>query len=308
MYDKTCLQNISETTASLNTDVQSLHVKVDSFMDNQSVAINSQLQTLKKELLDCLNTKFQEVKDSCSGNTGTVEFGNTKTLYAAVANNSKVASVMLLPKNQDQNILVTKTDVLQAVDPVTAGVTFSDTKSGKNGSLIIKCINQEDATKISNTATDKLSENYVVKELPKLKPRVRIVGFTFEDLYKNGTLSNYIVVQNKHLFPGSQDCDIINFTQIKSKRSNDNNENRNVIRDSNSNKKYQTKFQALIQVDNAAYKSILHSGHLIVGLDYCLAYDAVEVRRCFNCCGFNTYQNNVHSENQLVPGVHRNIL
>ena len=66
---------------------------------------------------------------------------------------------MLLPKNQNQNIAVTKTDVLLAVDPVTAGVTFSDTKPSKNGNLIIKCINQEDATKISNIATDKLSEN-----------------------------------------------------------------------------------------------------------------------------------------------------
>ncbi|KAJ3643996.1 hypothetical protein Zmor_026673 [Zophobas morio] len=127
-------------------------------------------------------------------------------------------------------------DVLQAVDPIKSGVVVSNTKSGFNGSLIIKCPNKEDVTKIADIAKDKLSEKYVVKELPNLKPRIKVVGIIREELLKDNMVANYIVTQNQSLFAGAPACDVINYAPLKK----------------NSNGKTK-RYVAIIQLDNIAY-------------------------------------------------------
>lgn len=40
----------------------------------------------------------------------------------------------------------------------------------------------------------------IVKKLSSLRPPLRISGISYDDKYKDGTLLNYFIKQNKHIF------------------------------------------------------------------------------------------------------------
>jgi hypothetical protein len=46
-------------------------------------------------------------------------------------------------------------------------------------------------------------------------------------------------------------------------------------------------YQAVIQVDKITYNKIMSVGGLFIGYDFCYAFDAIEILRCFNCNGFH---------------------
>ena len=46
-------------------------------------------------------------------------------------------------------------------------------------------------------------------------------------------------------------------------------------------------YQAVLQVDQASYDIVMKTGGVFIGYDYCYAYDAIDIMRCYNCNGFN---------------------
>jgi hypothetical protein len=51
-------------------------------------------------------------------------------------------------------------------------------------------------------------------------------------------------------------------------------------------KKIKCRYPAVIQVDKITYNKIMSAGGLFIGYDFCYAFDAIEILRCFNCNGF----------------------
>lgn len=71
---------------------------------------------------------------------------------------------------------------------------------------------------------------------------------------------------NRSIFTGDYDCKVIRFWPTKN--------NPNV-------------FQAVLQVDRSSYEAAMHVKHLFIGYESCDIYDAIEIRRCFKCSGYN---------------------
>jgi hypothetical protein len=52
-------------------------------------------------------------------------------------------------------------------------------------------------------------------------------------------------------------------------------------------KKNRNVFQAVVQVHRSAYDQIMKAGGVFIGYDFCFAFDAHDILRCYNCNGFN---------------------
>jgi hypothetical protein len=148
-------------------------------------------------------------------------------------------------------------------------------KNVKKGGVLIAGNSTVDNEKLKKLAVDKLSNAYEVKEVKPLNPRIRVVGMS--EKWELEHLTSYLIQINKHLFSIKPECKIINFGPTK---------------------KNDKIFQALVQVDQDSYKKIMDAGRLIVGYDSCNVYDAIEVRRCFNCNEFQHIAANC--KNQLT--------
>lgn len=60
-------------------------------------------------------------------------------------------------------------------------------------------------------------------------------------------------------------------------------------------------YQALIQVDIETYNRIIDKGKIFVGYDYCSVYDAIDVKRCYKCCGFHHIANKCIKDTPVCP-------
>lgn len=110
----------------------------------------------------------------------------------------------------------------------------------------------------------KLSDKYEVKEASKLDPRIKIVGITGK--HEVDTMLNLLFSQNRHVFRDHDKISIVNIRRTK--------KNKDV-------------YQAVIQVHEHSYQLAIEAGNLTLGYDFCAVFDALEVRLCFKCCGFN---------------------
>lgn len=96
----------------------------------------------------------------------------------------------------------------------------------------------------------------------------------------NDVLLNYIKSQNKHIFNAQGVCKIISNVPLRKKND---------------------MYQAIIQTDRITYKNIMEQGKLFVGYDYCSVFDAIELRRCFKCCGYHHHSSRCASKVEICP-------
>jgi hypothetical protein len=125
--------------------------------------------------------------------------------------------------------------------------------------------------------SDRLS-GYNVKDLPLLHPRVRISHI--DSSVSQDKLLEYILSQNKSLFSKSFKCVPKKFSPLRNNT---------------------TLNQTLLEVDVASYRNILAAGKLLIGYDYCRVWDAVDLRRCFNCSGFHHLSRECRQTEPLCP-------
>ncbi|CAH1101721.1 unnamed protein product [Psylliodes chrysocephalus] len=95
------------------------------------------------------------------------------------------------------------------------------------------------------------NNNYTIKEVLVLNPRFKIVGMS--EQLSDEELINCLKIQNINEIVG--DLTVISHFPLKK-----------------NNKLH----QAVIQCDISTYKN-----------DYCSIYDAIDLRRCFKCCGYH---------------------
>lgn len=185
---------------------------------------------------------------------------------------SQRSSVVVKPKDSHQANSITKMDLLKTVDPVTNDVDVVAVKHIANGGIIVSCSTDRDAAKLRQVVGSKLSEKYDIKDISKIHPRIRICGLT--ENHDSDSLINFLRVQNSDIF-GSGKTTFISSSRLKN--------NKNI-------------FQAIFQVDPGTYHSALKCGKVFVGYDSCRVYDALEVVRCFNCCGYHHVSSNCKSK------------
>jgi hypothetical protein len=232
------------------------------------------------DLLSDLNLKFESFKTEFlklaeeNLSNAAKNFTSPGPLFSDTVRRHNNPAIIIQPKNQQINSQ-TKSDIFQNIDPLERQIQIGRIKNVKNGGVLIAGNSTVDNEKLKKLAVDKLSNAYEVKEVKPLNPRIRVVGMS--EKWELEHLTSYLIQINKHLFSIKPECKIINFGPTK---------------------KNDKIFQALVQVDQDSYSKIIDAGRLIVGYDSCNVYDAIEVRRCFNCNEFQHIATNC--KNQLT--------
>nr|CAH7753147.1 unnamed protein product [Callosobruchus chinensis]CAH7767673.1 unnamed protein product [Callosobruchus chinensis] len=189
---------------------------------------------------------------------------NKPMKYADVVKNKTRPALIIQPKNANQAVNQTKSDILSHANPAEAEVQLTRVRSVRDGGILIGCKSKEENQKLKAMVQEKLSDNYEVREVSGVNPRIRVVGMNCK--YTEETLKNLISSGNPDLFSNSCDFKIIKHFPTK--------KNENI-------------FQAIVQVDRLSYEKIMRAGHLFVGLDSCGIFDAVEIYRCYKCNEFH---------------------
>lgn len=219
-----------------------------------------------------IESRIHSLYDSCGFSSGAVTPNHPVTSYASVLQNKSHAGVIVKPKSKQENV-VTKTELRAKVDPVVNNLQIAKIKNVKDGAVLISCRRNEDNSKLKQLVEESLAETYEIKEVRGVRPRIRIGGIT-EDLSGEEFLE-ILKKMNSHLIDSNAECSVLKLHKSR--------KNSNI-------------YQALIQTDRKSYDSIMKSGYVFVGYNYCPVFDAVEVVRCFNCCQYNHHASRCTNE------------
>lgn len=217
----------------------------------------AKFESMKTDFMKAILGKVSELAPPYTASSPGSTLTNT---YAEKVRQNPQQKIIVKPKNPEQINARTKSDILNAVNPIESNIKFNNIKHVKNGGILLGCDNPEQAIKLKELAVEKLSSNYDVHELKCTQPQVRIVGIS--EHLEEDTLLQYILKQNEDIFNENSECIIKRFWPTK---------------------KNNKIFQATLQVDMITYKKVIKNGHLLIGLDACAVYDAIYVPRCFKC-------------------------
>jgi hypothetical protein len=234
---------------------------VRSCVNKQMVVLKTEIDTLKDH-----NVLLQhEVKrlSSLLDGTSLKDEGKANVTYSQVLAQNKEPqnqqTFVIKPKNKNQDKSQTINDILSGVDILNQDFHFSKVKQIKDGGILVGC----DSNDFKKIAVEKLSEKYDIHEPRKLLPRICIVGIS--DIIPEDSVISYITTKNPDIFDTNSVCKLLNFSALK---------------------KNDKVFRAVLQVDLMTYRKALSRSHLIVDLDTCKIFDAVELTRCYRCCGY----------------------
>ncbi|CAH1108331.1 unnamed protein product [Psylliodes chrysocephalus] len=103
------------------------------------------------------------------------QFGVSDRAAAAIAS-AVLQEENLTNLKSKQDLSVTKTDMVENINPINFNVAIIKVKNVRNGGLVISCENSEEMDKFKELANEKLASSYTIKEVPALNPRFKIVG------------------------------------------------------------------------------------------------------------------------------------
>lgn len=233
--------------------------KIKSFF----MELNETFVNIKSELLKKAEDKLSTIITQADSPTTSTQ----KPSYSAALCNNFHAAVVVKPKNSQENEQ-TKSDILQSINVSSSDININRIKHIKDGGLVVGCKTTEEVSKFKDIIEQKMSSGYDIREVKGLHPRVRIVGLS--QTLNTDTLLKLVRKQNNEIFDDNSECTVTKLWQTK-----------------NNNHLY----QAVLQLDIATYNKVINNGYLLVGLDLCKVYDAIDILRCFNCNGFNHSKN-----------------
>lgn len=245
-------------------DEEKLHEVFEEKLTNFFVELNQMFTSVKSDFLKQAEEKLAEFK------APDVLPLKVKPSYSSVLCNSSHTSIVVKPKVTQDN-RKTKSDILQNFNPTTTDININKIKHIKDGGLLLSCQSSEEVSKFKRLAQEKLSSDYEIRELKGLHPRIKIVGLT--EKLDPDTICKLIRKQNSALFSANSDssCKVIKVWPTK--------KNPEIL-------------QAILQLDISDYRKVTNNGCLLIGLDICKVYEALEILRCFNCNGFNHSKSN----------------
>ncbi|KAJ3640266.1 hypothetical protein Zmor_003575 [Zophobas morio] len=198
---------------------------------------------------------------------------HAKTSYAQTLIKNSQKTIIVKPKGENQknqSIAKTKSDVLKNVDPLT-DINIGKVKNLKDGGVLLQC---DSSSNFKQSAMNNLSDQYDIREVKTIGPRIRITGIP--DYIKKEDIVLYMRKQNESIFYEKSICTLLKYGPVK---------------------KNNTIFQAVFEVDLLTYKRALTLGHCLIGLNgdrhnlkECQA--DVEAFKCVNCYNFNLKNNN----------------
>lgn len=260
-----------------NDRLSSINDKLSNIADLIQENVQSALLKFKEEIVQLIHTDINEsILSKFEPSSSKQEpASNPSVSYANVA--QKQPSFVVKPKVK-QNTSVTKTDMIKNINPVCSDISLANVVNVSDGGIMISCLDKDDCNKFKQLADERLTEKYTIKEIPVLYPRVKVVGMS--EKLSDDELLNRLTVQNKNEIYSNSDLKLISSAPLRN--------NKNL-------------FQAVIQCDIATYQRIMLLGKLFVGYDYCRVFDAINLIRCYKCCGYHHTARNCRSNITICP-------
>lgn len=199
---------------------------------------------------------------------------STPSYAEKAASNKTAGKIIIKPKDVTQSSTITKTEIMKGVDTLGTGTIVTAARTIGSGGLVLDCQNSRVFREV---AVDKLSEKYDITEAKKLHPRIRVVGMSSD--VDESLVIPYLVKANPTIFESESSCNVIKYSPTK--------KNIGV-------------FQATIQLDVVSFKRAMAARHVLVGLDRCGVFNAIDVIRCYRCNGYNHLSSSCR-ESQSCP-------
>jgi len=182
------------TCSSLEFDI--FGGKIDEILQNKHTdlvnILTEQLSKFKEELMtSTMNLISEKVSDIAKADR------QTSVTYAEVANPVVQRKVIIKPKNPEQPNSLGKSDIQNSFNPDEEDILFSNVKPVSNGGYVLSAT-PTCASRFKNLVSEKLSDNYEVRELKDSQPLIRIVGLSQN--YEKQQLLRLIKSQNERLF------------------------------------------------------------------------------------------------------------
>ncbi|VEN45057.1 unnamed protein product [Callosobruchus maculatus] len=165
-----------------------LDTKVESSLDH----IRSEIESIRKDILSQTVIKVQPPADP--------------PRYSDVLRNKTQPAVVIRPKNANQSVVQTRSDILKSVDPVEANLHLGKVRDIKDGGLLVGCKSKADNLKLLSIAKQKLGNSYDIKEVTGINPRIRLVGMS--KAYSEEQINSYLLKSNPEVFCGDVECTI----------------------------------------------------------------------------------------------------
>lgn len=279
ILDKPTLTDYNTNMKDVRKHVLQVTEIVGKKLDGQLEEFNKLFEGLKADVLNSIKAQIEcTVNEHIKLSTPQYIDSHCSIKNTTYANAANAKSSFLITPKVIQDPAVTKADMFLNVNPLNTHINLTKVKNVRDGGLLISCENDNESVTFKEVAAEKLSNKYTIKEVSSLNPRIRVVGIS--EKLEDDVLLNYIKTQNKYIFSDQGDCKIISNVPLKKKN--------NI-------------YQATIQVDRGTYKNIMHQGKLFVGYDYCSVFDAIELRRCYKCCGYHHISKNCTSNVEFCP-------
>lgn len=214
----------------------------------------------KDEIITLLKEKISELEKSNIKQQFTYS-QVTQNGQNGARNVNNLPSIIIKPKKQ-QNVERTEADIKKIIKPAELKIAIRNTKSTKNGSMLINCTNKADIEILKKEAENKLKE-YDVQMTKMRLPRFRMVGY--EGDLNEQQLSNSIREQNSIV----GDDDIFRITYIRK-----------------TNKPNGTTSLVFGECSPALFRKIMHTNKLHVEWRRYTVIEDLSVPRCFKCQEF----------------------
>lgn len=145
------------------------------------------------------------------------------------------------------------------VNPPT--IPISNIRNAAKGSVIIECNSKSSSVALAKDVTEKLGPNYSVKVPVKRNPKIKIIGISEE--LQHDTIKASLLQQNKDLFKDG--CKLVVVHSFKTLKS----------------------FGVKLELDYESFQKVMANPKVRIGWDICNVYEAFDLVRCFNCCGYH---------------------
>nr|CAI5848398.1 unnamed protein product [Callosobruchus analis] len=166
-----------------------LDTKVESSLDH----IRSEIESIRKDILSQTVKKVQPPADP--------------PRYSDVLRNKTQPAIVIRPKNANQSVVQTRSDILKSVDPVEANLHLGKVRDIKDGGLLVGCKSKADNLKLLSIAKQKLGNSYDIKEVTGINPWIRLVGMS--KAYSEEQINSYLLRSNPVVFCGDVECRVL---------------------------------------------------------------------------------------------------
>lgn len=265
---KILVDSVSEIAK--KTDEVVLKVECNSNLEKR---MDENLQSVKEALLSVSNESqakiMKEMHDLVKKVVETdceleEEIKQTQSTYADKLKSKSESVIIITPKNQEQLSSISQEFVKKTIDPGI--IPIRNVRQKSNGKVVVECTSKQDEEKIKQLTKTALGEEYDVNIPKQMRPRIKIVGLT-ENLSQEDII-NYIRKQNEFIGQNSS----VEVIQVKENRQG-------------------TGYVVIVEVDGNCYNRCMQNKRINIKWDRCRVYDFINIRRCYNCAGYNHLAN-----------------